>query len=231
VIGAPGADGVRSPDTLPLEKPKWPGPVARVEWIFNDKTRVAAKQAEMLTIDLLAFSRWADTMEALMGEELSDKDFTERRMEALRAWEKERKRAQRNLHYKYDPRRRDPQRIERDIRAIKAKLERAHVALEDYKTRMGVNVWEEADEAKPTPSKPRRPRVEKPLVRRDLPDLPFVRSLSGIDESVIDMVKDAAGIDDLTTVTDDDLRVALVEHGIQNDAAQMYIEAMNANQW
>jgi hypothetical protein len=228
VIGAPGADGVRSPDSIPLEKPKWPGPVARVEWIFNDETRVAAKQAEMLTIDLLAFSRWADTMEALMGEELSDKDFTERRMEALKAWEKERKRAQRNLHYKYDPRRRDPQRIERDIRAIKVKLERARVALEEYKARRNVNVWEEPDDAPTATRKPRTPRVEKPLIRRDLPDLPFVRSLSGIDETVIDMVKDAAGIDDLTTVTDDDLRVALVEHGIPNDATQMYIEALNA---
>jgi hypothetical protein len=228
VIGAPGADGVRSPDSIPLEKPKWPGPVARVEWIFNDETRVAAKQAEMLTIDLLAFSRWADMMEALMGEELSDKDFTERRMEALKAWEKERKRAQRNLHYKYDPRRRDPQRIERDIRAIKVKLERARVALEEYKARRNVNVWEEPDDAPTATRKPRTPRVEKPLIRRDLPDLPFVRSLSGIDETVIDMVKDAAGIDDLTTVTDDDLRVALVEHGIPNDATQMYIEALNA---
>jgi hypothetical protein len=228
VIGAPGADGVRSPDSIPLEKPKWPGPVARVEWIFNDETRVAAKQAEMLTIDLLAFSRWADMMEALMGEELSDKDFTERRMEALKAWEKERKRAQRNLHYKYDPRRRDPQRIERDIRAIKVKLERARVALEEYKARRNVNVWEEPDDAPTATRKPRTPRVEKPLIRRDLPDLPFVRSLSGIDETVIDMVKDAAGIGDLTTVIDDDLRVALVEHGIPNDATQMYIEALNA---
>lgn len=218
-------------DTTPSQKPKWPGPVARVEWIFNDETRVAAKQAEMLMIDLRAFSRWAESMEALIAERLPDKDFTERRMEALRAWEKERKRAQRNLHYKYDPRRRDPELIERDIRATRNKLAQARVQLDAYTARRQAKASAMPDEVEPTPSKPRRARVERPLVRRDLPglpDLPFLRSLAGIDESVLEAVMEAAGVDDLTTITDDELRVAIVERG--SESAQIYIDALNASQ-
>ncbi|TXN29308.1 hypothetical protein [Lacisediminihabitans profunda] len=214
----------------PQEKPKWPGPVARVEWIFNDETRVAAKQAEMLTIDLRAFSRWAESMEALIAEELSDKEFTGRRMDALKAWEKDRKRAQRNLHYKYDPRRRDPARIERDIRAIRIKLAKQRVELDTHIARRQANVWAMPEEVDPAPAKARRPRVEKPLVRRDLPELPFLRSLNGVDEAVIEMVKDAAGIEDLTGTTDDELWTALVEHGIPTASTQMYIDALNAGQ-
>ncbi|MEF2977277.1 hypothetical protein [Subtercola sp. YIM 133946] len=92
------------------------GPQAGVMWIDSDEQRVRAKQLEMLAIDERSAEQWVNAMRELVSENLGDEEFTLKRMARLHAWEKQRKREQHNLHYKYDPRRRNPKLVERDTR-------------------------------------------------------------------------------------------------------------------
>jgi hypothetical protein len=115
----------------------WPGPGNGVKWIINDVDRVRAKQSEMLDIDERTSARWLETMRALVAEELSDEEFTVRRMAALKSWEKGRKLDQAQLHYRYDPRRRNPKLVEREVRKQLDKVREKFARLDALSTTEG----------------------------------------------------------------------------------------------
>lgn len=96
------------------------GPVNGVRWSEGDFAR--AKQLEMLDIDRDMHARWIATMEALVARDLSDAEFTAERMLRLKRWQRERKRLQHNLHYKYDSSRRRRGLVERDTEKMLAKM-------------------------------------------------------------------------------------------------------------
>lgn len=112
---------------------------------FIHGPRTRAKQTEMAELDADFARQWVDTMTELVARNLPDQEFTAARMVALHEWERARKRAQKSLHYKYDPVRRARRLIERDTRltledararatALRERLDAATAALTQLST-------------------------------------------------------------------------------------------------
>jgi hypothetical protein len=97
------------------------GPSKNLLWILDDPERTRAKQSAMLDIDIKHTDQWIAIMRELVAEELPDDEFTVKRMAALKVWERGRKRAQVALHYAYDPRRRNPELVKREMKRQLAK--------------------------------------------------------------------------------------------------------------
>lgn len=89
------------PEPRPLSElgPEW-----NMEWVTGP--RVRAKQYETLLTDIEYAIEWVDSMRALVDEELEDREFTIKKMELLRDWERRRKLAQKRIRSYYDPFRR-----------------------------------------------------------------------------------------------------------------------------
>lgn len=109
------------------------GPLNNTHWAEGKSA--LAKRAEMLEIDREMFTAWMHAMEKLLLMDLTDAEFTAQRMMRLRFWTKERKRRQHNLHYKYDPTRRNPRLVERDttrqIESTRARLQAVQERIRD----------------------------------------------------------------------------------------------------
>lgn len=100
---------------------------------YSDRDR--ALQYSTLAIDEKFAERWVKTMRDLVARELDSKTFMEAKMQALKIWTRDRKREQHNLNYKFNPARRNPRFVDRDVRRsiadLKAKLASSTVALNE----------------------------------------------------------------------------------------------------
>lgn len=103
------------------------------EWL-NGPMADALKR-DMLRVDADFAIRWLDTMAELTAAPFHLGEFTNARMDALRAWEKARKREQKALHYRYDPRRRSRRLIERDT-ALALTPDQLDAKLADVRARL-----------------------------------------------------------------------------------------------
>lgn len=122
-----------SDDPEYLKLISYAGPLNNTHWA--EGKAALAKRAEMLEIDREMSTAWMRAMEKMLLMELSDAEFTAQRMLRLRGWTKERKRRQHNLHYKYDPTRRNPRLVERDtsrqLQSIGARLQAIQERIRD----------------------------------------------------------------------------------------------------
>jgi hypothetical protein len=64
----------------------------------------------------------------------------EERLRLLRLWEHDRKRAQWRIHYRYDPNRRNPARLERDVAKMLERLEKRRAKVEAFRLPQRPNV-------------------------------------------------------------------------------------------
>ncbi|MCU1598538.1 MAG: hypothetical protein JWQ47_2277 [Glaciihabitans sp.] len=190
-----------------------------------DEDRTHAKQLEMLSIDERYAERWVTTMRGLVARRLGNEAFVAKRMALLHRWEKDRKREQHNLHYKYDPLRRNPRLVDRDVKtttaALRARYEEIiELRLEREEDREDVHQVDtlagetSMGSAGPTPSKT---------------DKPLVRSLNGISPTIIELVSTDTGITKLQYATDDEVRQAFLRNvtGINDAGIQNYLDMLN----
>ncbi|UFS58934.1 hypothetical protein [Subtercola endophyticus] len=193
-------------------------------WIDGNEKRVRAKQLEMLSIDERSAEQWVNAMLELVSRNLGDEEFTKERMARLHAWEKQRKREQHNLHYKYDPRRRNPKLVERDTRR----------QLEVWRRRLDERSAQLAALTAATSTEPDRPALmppetppapqPRPAARERTP----VRSLDGVSAASIAMISADTGIAELEFATDDEIRREyMIGSGLDAETAQLYVDMLN----
>lgn len=228
------------------------GPEWDIAWVEGPRSR--AKQLETLQIDVEFALDWVNTMAALVDRDLDDQEFTLQRMAALHDWERRRKRAQKNLHYKFDPFRRKKRLVERDVakiladaqRTIAIRRERLEAEAERLTPRLAVDEQTEAvreklaviksrmDQHKPTAPRDHPPSPKRRAsVRRSADTLPAPVDRSAIIEQLSDDVRDNYSNFtelDLATAPDDDIRDALKSKGIDERAAQYIIDVLNGQQ-
>jgi hypothetical protein len=86
-----------------------------------------ALQQATLDLDEEFATRWVTTMREIVAQELDHETFIITKLTALKQWTRDRKREQHNLGYKFNPSRRKPHLVERDvnrrIEALRRKLE------------------------------------------------------------------------------------------------------------
>lgn len=201
--------------------------ISGVMFIIDDDERTRAKQQAMLDVDESYAKRWVTTMRELVDEGLADQEFTERRMSALKLWEKGRKREQRHLHYAYDPRRRNPKLIERDIEKLREKLD---AGMARIAARKAAREAEAASNAEPATAEDvkRRPADRGPAKARPATKRTPVRSLDGIPPSTIEMMCADLGVASLEYMTDDDVRHGYVINlHLTEEQAQNYVDILN----
>ncbi|RFA10390.1 hypothetical protein B7R54_15135 [Subtercola boreus] len=205
------------------------GPTKRVPWIpLTDTEITRAKQRAMLAVDVDQALTWHQTMLDLIAEELDDQDFTTRRMTALTISNRERKRAQARLHYKFDPRRRKAKLISADIAALRAKMENQAKLWRERFTPEVIAATAAAVERPATPKPRVRPSTRKAPVRREPMDEPavFTRTLDGIDPIDIRMIKADTRLD-LESATDEMVKSAYLAKGTPADVADQYVALLN----
>lgn len=189
------------------------GPEAGLRWVINDEERVRAKQADMVSIDVRFAIRWITTMRGLVDQNLGDQEFTKRRMEELALWTKDRKREGHNIHYRYDPRRRNPRLVERDIQRMKAKIGEHMAALRE------VDRLAQA----PNPVIIAAPRPPAARVQTRAP-----RDLSKVPTAAIEMIVRDTGISQLEYVSDQViLQAYMARRRLPRDKAQQYVDLLN----
>lgn len=196
------------------------GPEWDVAWVEGPRAR--AKQLETLQIDIEFAMQWVATMSELVDRELDDQNFTIQKMAALSEWERLRKRAQKNLHYKYDPFRRKQQLVERDV---KRQLAAARQVIEDRRRVLEALIAMKAVEL-PEPPKAPHSRRQSASSKAHV-DHPGMAVLS---ESVLAMIRsDLDGLR-IETATDQEILHAYSAAGIPPDAADYYLALINGNE-
>jgi hypothetical protein len=215
------------------------GPDVDVAWV-DEPARAKAKQIEMLQIDIAHSAQWVETMRKLVAQELEEQPFTTHRMLALHEWERSRKRAQKNLHYKYDPVKRKRNLVERDIRRTIAnarrvlaehqakldaattdddiplaqdRLELATRLVESATDLATADVVEDAERAR-RGGRPAKPVVDHP-------------GLAGLSDSVLETLHNDLDGMDLTTSTDDEILDQYSRNGIPDEPARYYLGLIN----
>ena len=191
-----------------------PGPMNNVRWAPEGSASLA-KRAEMLEIDREMSAAWLAAMEKLMLLDLTDAEFTAERMLRLKRWTTERKRRQHNLHFKYDPTRRKPQLVNRDVARqmakARAQLEaiwtlRPELAPEDWKSaRDEVALALESSPERALTARQRPPHVPDHRVVADAlpkPSSEGLRPHQVVPNAFEDMVRADIGIVDLNAATD-----------------------------
>jgi hypothetical protein len=208
------------------------GPVNNVCWAPDGKAS-AAKRLEMLDIDREMNDAWLVTMGKLYAQELTDAEFTTKRMLHLRQWTKERKRRQHNLHFKYDPTRRNGRLVNRDV---DKQLEKVRAHLESVRVRrpdLAPEGWEPPTAAAEPPrqvaTRPVRqsPALDRPLAADRIPAPLPPHSAATSDEGFStfeDMVSRDTGIADPAAATDDQILAAYAERtSTLEPAARWYL--------
>ncbi|WP_434316377.1 hypothetical protein [Leifsonia sp. P73] len=191
---------------------------------------LAAMQFEMLTIDEEFAGQWVATMRDLVGKQLDHAEFTAERMAALHRWERRRGAAQARLRWKYDgsgTRKRNPELVERDVRAqiakLRGRLEAARQNTADRRARLEAGTPERPVSPEPHARTNTRARVT-PV--RD-PQGPR-RDFDGLEPFLLRMVAECSGLDDLEHATDEEvLRACMVHSHIPETAAQEYVDILN----
>jgi hypothetical protein len=181
------------------------GPRVGLTWAIGD-ARVRAKQLEMIEIDRDMNDQWIAAMEKLFARDLDDATFTTERMFRLKLWQRDRKRRQHNLHYKYDIRRRRPGLVDRDVNkqlaVMRARLEEAMKRRRDRDAAAAAEQAQEAaaqvlaSEVAEKPAKVAR-AVPKPILTSTLDGDEFLARVSG-----------DTGLPDPVAATDDELAAA-----------------------
>jgi hypothetical protein len=191
------------------------GPSKNVLWILDDPERTRAKQSAMLDIDIKHNDQWIATMRALVAEELPDDQFTVKRMAALKAWERGRKRAQVALHYAYDPRRRNPELVKREMKRQIAKV------------KADVDAYMQRRDGK---AEPEANTTVSPIERATpLPKTTaaFQRPLEGINPTTVAMITADTGLD-VAHATDEQIIEAYVSLvGVTAEQAQGYVDVLH----
>lgn len=227
-----------------------PGPDRESQWVVNDERRLRAKQQEQLELDEQYAMDWVATMRTLVAQELADQEFTEQRMDLLKRWEQARKRDQHNLHYKYDPRRRNPKLVARDIdrqlEAVRERGKRVNVALTSMKldgrlaaarpvpehsaARVRRDAIKETKISGRTPDRDLRRLFEVDADRRHLRSEPAVeRDFTHVPQAVLDEILDTTTITDIFSSTDAQLLAALRASGRTENQAQAIVDVVNGN--
>ncbi|MFB2596593.1 hypothetical protein ACEXQE_02260 [Herbiconiux sp. P17] len=189
------------------------GPEPGLRWVIGDEERVWAKQADMVSIDVRFAIRWVTTMQGLVDQELDDKEFTKRRMEELALWTKDRKREGHNIHYRYDPRRRNPRLVDREVRRMNEKIA-GHVAAFKELERL-------AQAPHPVAIEAPRPPVARVQKRAS-------RDLSKVPKAAVEMISKDTGIGELQRASDEAiLQAYMTRRRLPRDKAQHYVDLLN----
>ncbi len=229
-------------------------PTNGTEWAYDEAA--IAKRAEMLEIDREMFTAWMRAMEKLLVQEFTDAEFTAQRMMRLKLWTKERKRRQHNLHYKYDPGRRNPRLVERDSkRQLEQTRSRLKAAQERFWARYPEHApegWEApADDPPAAPQPPRKtiaapaPRIVRPSSQlRDEafipapgeePAEPASRPAPAVEPPFIpdylapttfQMIVKDTGLSDPARATDDEVLAAYEKAGMTGYPAEYFLATL-----
>ena len=180
-----------------------PGMMNRIRWV-GDPDRTRAKQINMLAIDRDMSDRWIAVMEELLARGLSDAEFTTERMLRLKLWQRERKRLQHNLHYKYDVSRRRTHLVDRDVDAQLAKMRNR---LEESLDRWAQASPEEDDDESEA--------IDDLPAELDASEQPAASTLQG--DALLARISDDTGISDPVAATDDEIAAAYFEVPLPGD--------------
>ena len=192
------------------------GPMRGTYWA-EPGARSKAKRLEMLDIDIRYSEEWVATMRSLVQKDAEDEQFTIERMAALKAWERRRKLAQHNLHYKYDPTRRRARLVDRDVKKM---LESVRARLEEAAARRAAVISASpALEALEPPELAPAPEAK----RESAPSRPMLRSLTNVNAPTLEMIKQDIPKVDLERATDAEIIAAYVESGTPAEAAEYYV--------
>jgi hypothetical protein len=204
-----------------------PGPMNRILWApVGEASR--AKRAEMFLIDAEMTTRWMDAMQKLLEQDLDDAQFTIERMLRLKLWEKERKRRQHNLHYKYDPSRRRPALVQRDSKRTLQDLAKRRAQIEEGLARMRARI-----EAQTVPEpvhdsmmlgqglRERSARVNKEVLGEKPEHL---------DEGTFKMIVEDTGIVDPVNATDEKILQAYEARGQGGYSAEYFLALLRGRE-
>ncbi|MET4702771.1 hypothetical protein [Frigoribacterium sp. UYMn621] len=192
-------------------------------WTATDRDR--ALQHRTLELDEQFTAQFLQSMRDLVASEYDHNTFIEKKMDIIREWDRQRKLAQHNLGYQFDPKRRKEHLLRRDIdrelQRIKKKLteavERRSLTTADADTL-------QPDTLTAVTLTPARPTKVKPAPAPRVP----VRSIEGIPAAVIEIVSRDTGIADLESATDDQVREAYRDNaGYSDEVSQEYLDMLN----
>ncbi|MCS5732380.1 hypothetical protein [Herbiconiux daphne] len=148
----------------------------------------------MVSIDEGFAVRWVKFMRELLAENLDDVEFTRRRMAGLELWTRDRKREAHNLHYRYDPRRRNPRLIVRDMNALEAKIAAFRATFDAMAADSdGANQTRDAEAT--TKDAARAPRKLEAAPRTVEPSPPVIREMRYFDPKIEELVLRETGLD------------------------------------
>jgi len=207
-----------------------PGPMPNVQWAVDDKIS-SAKRLETLDIDREMNDAWLAAMEKLLVKGLPDAEFTTERMLRLRLWTKERKRRQHNLHYKYDPSRRNGRLVNRDVDRQLAKLRAQMDAMYARRPDMAPEGWAPSTEqpaitAQKVPVRPATPARRRlaDIILTPQKDAEPQTTEAAVPETFEDMVRRDIGIANLNAATDDEILDAYAARTtVPEQAARWYL--------
>ncbi len=193
---------------------------------LDDAERVHAKQTAQLDADIRENANWEQQMRALLDENLGEHEFTERRMEALKLRLKLRKREQAAINYAYDPRRRRPDLIERDVKRLSMRLATKMERVDDEGAQQLRRQAETLDQ--PHIRDREELRARKRLTQ--VPDeRPVIRSLDGIEPWVVDSVSTFCGRWDLSRYTNVEIYERLIKLGETPEAAKICVDLLTSD--
>lgn len=183
--------------------------------------RNTAKQREILKIDIEYAGQWIDTMAELAAKELPDAEFVATRITALHQWEKDRKREQKAIHYRYDPLRRSRRLVKRDTDRVITDITPEVIAALRTKIDVTRAAFRERVTSEPTVTPTPRPR------RHSTPALH--PGLSALDTGTRSMYDNLDPNLDLATAPDDQLRTAWARRnpGMSSELIEAVIEEIN----
>jgi hypothetical protein len=204
-----------------------------------------ALQRATLQLDEEFAERWVATMRKLVAEELDMPSFIERKMAELRQWTRDRKREQHNLNYKFDPVRRKPRLVERDVQRqlemISEKL-RPYFEIAGLRSDRGstdliaVDSADEAQGFREAPSlkaqaarearERARRAARKEQLRAERAAPPAVRTLDGLNPALAHLIANDMGVKDLSTVTDEMIVRNYMMSGLSEAEAQQYVDGL-----
>ncbi|WDG17480.1 hypothetical protein [Microbacterium sp. Clip185] len=196
------------------------------EWSDDDlERRNTAKQRDILRCDLEFAAQWADTMAALVTQNLPDAEFTAARLQALHEWERARKLAQKKINYRFDPLRRSHRLVSRDSDRAHREATPEFIASLRDKLRAARDAFREQHEP------PSNRTTSTPSLEFAAPSLPptLHPGLRHLDEETRNLYARLAPHVDLASTPDDELRAAWRAHnpGMSDNLMEVVIADIN----
>jgi hypothetical protein len=233
-IGSPETQvGARQPggdDQSPLSR----------EGTATDRDK--ALQQATLKLDEEFAERWVSTMRNIVARELDHDTFIATKMSALKRWNQDRKREQHNLGYRFDPTRRKPRLLERDVRLqlrqtqalIEAQLAGMEIS-DKGEPLVAIRPTDEARGFREPPvdrarlaieAREERRRVERKKLLDAEAALKAGRSLDGLDPVMAAMIAMDMGVANLSGATDEDILRHYAAAGVSGPDAYQYLRAL-----